>query len=104
MLGPSNRDDGSVSHRTNKKPRARAGLDWERELSAAEQRARNDPVLRDELGRRDLLAVLVLRLEHLDPPSLTGDKEALRADFRDLADLPLHGAEGAHQVLAAVED
>src|SRR5215467_13317491 len=72
--------------------------------SASERCARDDAVLRREFGRRHLLAVFVLGLEHLDATALRGDEEALRADFGDLADLALHGAEGAHQVLAAVED
>src|SRR5215467_14891718 len=71
---------------------------------AAQHSAGGNTVLRDEVGRGDFLALFVLGLEYLDAAALGGHEEALRADFRDLADLALHGAEGAHPMLAAVED
>src|SRR5215831_15727613 len=104
MFHPSNPGGGALHAGTNKKPRARRGPGRWLDASAAEDGACRDPVLSDEFGPGDLLAVLVLGLEHLDPPPLSGDEEALRADFGNFADLPLHRAEGAHQVLAAVED
>src|SRR3974377_1291540 len=90
MVDPSNPADGRETG-------GAAGL-------AAEESASGDAVLRDELRRGDFLAVFVLGLEHLDAPSLGGHEEALRADFGDLADLALHRAEGAYQMLAAVEN
>src|SRR5215467_4072833 len=104
MFHPSNPGGGALHARTNKKPRARRGLGRWLDASAADQGACRDPVLSDEFGCGDLLAVLVLGLEHLDPPPLSGDEEALPADFGDFADLPLHRAECAHEVLAAIED
>jgi hypothetical protein len=65
-----------------------------RDELVAENGAWNEAVLGHEFSCGDLLAVFVLRLEHLDPPTLSGYEEALRTDFRNLADLALHGAEG----------
>src|SRR5215475_5467401 len=104
MFHPSNPGGVALHARTNKKPRARRGLEGWLDASAAEHGACRDPVLSDEFGPGHLLAVLMHGLEHLDPPPLGGDEEALRADFGDFADLPLHRAERAHEVLAAVED
>src|SRR4029077_8019074 len=104
MLDPSNPTARARHGDANKSP-ARGGAGPQGPGgSAAEQGARNDPVLGDEFGGRDVLTVLVLRLDYLDPPALGGHEEALRAVFGDLADLALYRAESTDEVLAAVED
>src|SRR5882672_9123503 len=98
MLEPSNSPDGGrVSARRPRRGAGSAG-------SAAEESADGEPVLGNELRSGDFLAFFVLRLEDLDTPALRGDEKALRADLRYLADLAFHGAERAHEMLAAVEN
>src|SRR5262249_52101437 len=113
-LGPQRSKCGKLLNKQN--PGAHSYSDcWTRQILstganreagglAAEERAGGGAGLSEEFRCGDFLAVLVLRLEDLDPPPLGSDEEALGADFGDLADFSLHGAEGAHEVLAAVED
>src|SRR6267142_4252115 len=104
MLGASNPAWGRPGRRDGfpRRPIARgaAALLWKstgRDELVAQSGAWNEAVLGHEFSCGDLLPVFVLRLEHLDPPALGRHEEALRADFRNLADLALHGAERADQ-------
>src|ERR1044071_970291 len=70
----------------------------------AEPRARLHLARGNELGRGQLLAIAELRLAGVDAAALRGDDEAAVPHLDHLADLALHRAEGAHQLLAAVEE
>src|SRR3990172_2230633 len=73
-------------------------------VSGAQSGSRGDAKGGHEFARRDLLAVPVLRFEHLDPATLRGDEKAVGADLGYFADLAFDVTERAEQVLAAIEN
>src|SRR5438309_2229828 len=57
-----------------------------------------------ELRGGDFFPLAELGAQHFDAPALGAHLEALVRNFNHFADLALHRAEGAHQVLARIED
>src|SRR5262249_17269808 len=70
----------------------------------AERRAGLDLARGNELRGSQLLAVAELRLAGVNASALRGDDQAAVLRLDDLADLALHRAEGARELLAAVEE
>src|SRR6185503_21279763 len=72
--------------------------------SGTEDRPDADARALRPLGRTELLGLLALHLGDLDLAALAGDAHRRVGDLGDLADLALHVAELAHQVLLRAEE
>src|SRR3990170_2899556 len=75
-----------------------------RPRSGPQDRTRLHLAARKQFSGRDFLSVAELCAQHFDAPALRGDLEGLVRDFKHFADFSLHRAEGAHWMLARVED
>src|SRR3990172_10935915 len=73
-------------------------------VSGSQNGSRGDAKGGREFAGGYLLAVLVLRFEHLDPATLRGDEKAAGADLGYFANLAFDVTERAEQVLAAIEN
>src|SRR6185437_8668833 len=72
--------------------------------SAAEDGSGSDARGLRPLGGGDLLAFLRLHFRDLDLAALRGDADRFRTHLGHLADLALHRAERAHEVLLRAEE
>src|SRR6185503_2924291 len=72
--------------------------------SGAQEGTRGHPRGLRPLRGGDFLALFGLHLRDLHLAALRGDAHRLGADRRDLADLALHRAERAHEVLPGAEE
>src|SRR5574341_2415837 len=65
---------------------------------------RLDPASGKQFSGREFFPVAELRAQHFDAPALGRDLKALVRNFDHFADLALDRPEGAHRMLARVED